>query len=190
MSGSVRNKMVYSGKFFEMYVASKLWSEFDYPILLNREFLDNRIGRHRECDLIFVTPFKIYCVECKNYKGYVSGNKFDDKWTFTSSGRKSKSQNPYILNKKRIRTIRSKFYSNNYYPPKIENIIVFPDRCKIHVDINNVYNLSDFITLVRMDSVTMRQIYKSDSICNFLEKSSILSEKGKRRIAEEQQKFL
>ena len=164
--------MVYSGKRFEITIANLLRSDFDYPILLNRQFLDCRTNKSRECDLIFITPFKIYCVECKNYNGYVAGGSFDENWRFASSGRKGNVQNPYVLNKKRIRLIRSKFYSNNSYPPQIENIIVFPDKCRIHVNNKSVYNLTDFINLVKLHSVSMKDCYKVDSICSFLEKNS------------------
>lgn len=168
LSLTKREKMVYSGKKFEIIVASNLSSIFNYPILLNRQFLDRRIGKGMECDLILVTPFKIYCIECKNYNGYIAGNLFDEKWRFASSGRKGKVQNPYLLNKRRIRVIRGKFYESNYNPPRIENVIVVPDNCNIHCDYKNVYNLTDFLNLVRIDSVTNKEVYRSEQLSEFI----------------------
>lgn len=172
LSLTKREKMVYSGKKFEIIVASQLSSIFNYPILLNRQFLDRRIGKGMECDLVLVTSFKIYCIECKNYSGYIAGNMFDEKWRFSSSGRKGKVQNPYLLNKRRIRVIRGKFYENNYNPPKIENLIVVPDNCNIHVDYKAVYNLTDFINIVKIDSVTNKDVYRTEKLSEFLVSNS------------------
>lgn len=177
---STREKMVYSGISQEIGIANLLRSNgFDYPILLNREFLDPRTGRFRECDLIFITPFKIYCIESKNYNGYIAGKRFDKKWRFASSGRRGEVANPYTSNRTRIRLMRSKFYSVDCYPPYIDSVIVVPDRCKIHCDTGNVYSVSDFISLVKVDSVSMKEKYKVDAVCTFLENNSRLSEKGR-----------
>lgn len=167
-SSSKREKMVASGKRFELIVASSLKSIVDYPILLNREFFDKRIGRGMECDLILVTPFKIYCVECKNYNGYIAGNLYDNEWRFASSGRKSRVQNPYLLNKRRARLIRGLFYKDDYNPPKVENIIVMPDCCHIHVDYKHIFNITDFLNLVKLDCVTNKSVYRVDQISKFL----------------------
>lgn len=168
LSLTKREKMVYSGKKFELIVAFHLRSNYDYPILFNRQFFDVDSHRDRECDLLFVTPFKIYSVECKNYNGYIAGNLFDSKWRFASSGRKNKVSNPYLSNKRRIRLLRGKFYENNYNPPEIENVIVVPDNCNIHVPYKKIYNLTDFLNLVRLDSVTNKEIYKVDKISDFI----------------------
>lgn len=163
-----REKMLLSGDKFEFVVATKLLSIFDYPILIKRQFYDARIYRSMECDLIFITPFKIYCIECKHYKGYIAGNKFDKDWILASSGRKNTFQNPYLLNKRRIRVMRGFFYKNNYNPPSIENIIVVPDSCAIHSDYKKVFNVTDFINLVTMDSVTNKSIYKERQLAEFI----------------------
>lgn len=165
---SKREKMVSSGKGFELVVASSIKSVFDYPILLNREFFDYRIGRGMECDLILVTPFKIYCIECKNYNGYIAGDRFDVDWRFASSGRKGKVQNPYLLNKRRIRLIRGLFYNKGYNPPTIENFIIVPDNCQIHSNYKNVLHKRDFLNLLRLDSVTHKYVYKEDQISEFI----------------------
>ena len=163
-----RQKMVLSGDLFELIVASKIQSLFDYPILIKREFYDDRIHKSMECDLILVTPFKIYCIECKSYNGYVSGSKFETNWRFASSGRKSTVQNPYLLNKIRIRLIRGLFYNRDFNPPKVENLIVVPDYCNIHVGYDKIYNLTDFLNLIKIDSVTHKSIYKEHELSKFL----------------------
>lgn len=168
LGNSKREKMVNSGKRFELTVASNVRLSYDYPILLNREFFDPRLGRGMECDLLIITPFKIYCVECKNYNGYIAGDLFDIQWRFASTGRKGKVQNPYLLNKRRIRLIRGIFYKNGFKPPRIENIIVVPDNCNIHVEYKNVLTLTDFMNIVRLDSAINKSLYKVDNIANFM----------------------
>lgn len=169
---SKREKMVNSGKRFELTVASTIKSNFSYPILLNRDFFDPRLGRGMECDLIIVSPSKIYCVECKNYSGYIAGDSFDIEWRFASSGRRGRVQNPYLLNKRRIRVIRGKFYERGFKPPRIENIIVVPDRCQIHSNYKNVFTLTQFTSLVSFDSAVNKHVYKVSNISEFILNSS------------------
>ena len=170
---SKREKMVLSGSRFERIVATFVSSSIPCSVLLNKEFMSPRLHRGLECDLIVITSKRIYCVECKNYSGYIAGDMFDYQWRFASSSKIGRVQNPYLLNKKRIRTIRGKFYSRGISPPHIENVIVVPDKCRVHVDSDcNVYNLSAFIESAIMTETLLPDIYNVDNVEKFLIKVS------------------
>lgn len=174
---SKREKMVLSGKVFERTVASYLYGSVKCSILMNREFHSPRLHKSVECDLIVITPSKIYCVECKNYNGYIAGRMFDKEWRFASSRRIGRVQNPFLLNRKRIRIIRGSFYFRGIKPPEIESIIVVPDKCKIHTeDECNVMTLSSLVDMVIRNDDFYKSVYNINNFENFLTKISRLRE--------------
>lgn len=161
--------MVLSGSRFERIVATYVSSSIPCTVLLNKEFMSPKLHRGVECDLILITSKKIYCVECKNYNGYIAGAMFDTDWRFASSGKIGKVQNPYLLNKKRIRTIRGKFYLHGLIPPEIESVIIVPDKCRIHTSSEcNVQNLSSFIETLYSKEAFLPVIYNVDNLEKFL----------------------
>lgn len=164
-----RQKMVISGKFHERNVALEISNTIPCKIILNFEVYSRDLRRGTEVDIVVITPYKIYCIECKNYKGYIAGNKFDYYWTFASSGKRGRTQNPYLLNRKHIRLLRGCFYNKGLTPLLIENIIVVPDACKIHVEGCNVVNLSSLISLLDLDRRTSTPIYNVNGVYRFLE---------------------
>ena len=174
---SKREKMVLSGKVFERTVASYLYGTVKCSILLNREFLSPRLNKAIECDLIIITPSKIYCVECKNYNGYIAGKMFDKEWRFASSRKIGRVQNPYLLNRKRIRVIRGAFYARGLEPPEIESVIVVPDKCKIHTEHEcNVLHLSSLVDSVIRDDKFCNKVFNVDGFERFLSKISNIRE--------------
>lgn len=174
---SKRDKMVMSGVKFERTVASFINSSFDCSILLNRQFLSPRIHKSIECDLLVITSKKIYCVECKNYKGYIAGDMFEPYWRFASSGKRGNVQNPYLLNKKRIRAIRGGFYRRGLTPPSIESFIVVPDKCHINVELCvNVINIYSLLEIIRIDNSTLPVKFNVPNLERFLCKISSVRE--------------
>lgn len=157
-----RQKMVASGSYFERKVASMIIMSIDCKILINPKFYSHSLHRGTECDLLVISPSKIYCIECKNYNGFISGNKFDETWNFVSSGKLGHVQNPYLLNNKHIRLIRGTFYNKGLRPLEIENIIVVPDKCNIHVEDCNVVNLSELMKRLSYEFRNGKHLYNID----------------------------
>lgn len=170
---SMRDKMVQSGTVFELLVSSKIHSIVECKTLANKKYMDFRLGRGVECDVIVVTDCKVYCVECKGYNGFISGDKYSDKWRFASSGKIGNVQNPYLLNRRRIRMIRGSFYRNGVSPIPIANYIVVPDKCNIHVEGCNVVSLSSLLSIIRNDSKMLPKIYNRSSLSKFLSDVSV-----------------
>lgn len=167
-----RNKMVLSGYTFEEIVAdeaSKVCSEF--KILRNRKFYSNRISRGTECDVILITSKNLYCIECKNYNGYIRGNRLDETWVFTSSGYKSRVCNPVMSNHKHIRTIRGIMYYLHKMPLDFENVVCVPSKCKIHSTCSEVMTIGELRSRLLIDEYSVDR-YNVDMIYNFLESIS------------------
>lgn len=163
-----REKMVASGRYFEKKVASMITTSINCKILMNPEFYSNSLNRGTECDLIVISPVKIYCIECKNYNGFIAGNMFEETWSFVSSGKLGHVQNPYLLNERHIRLIRGTFYRRGLKPLDIENIIVVPNRCKIHVEGCNVLSLSELMTKIIFEYEHFKPLYNVDVVESYL----------------------
>lgn len=162
-----RMKMVASGKFFERKVASIVNQTIPCKFFLNYEIYSRHLGRGTECDLLVLTSTRVYCVECKNYNGFISARKFKYDWFFASTGRKGRVQNPYLLNRKHVRIMRSAFYERGLNPIEIENVIVVPDGCSINGDDCNIMRLSEFVAKVKFDYESLGKIYNVDSLYKF-----------------------
>lgn len=154
-----RQKMVASGSYFERKVASLIATNVECKILINIRFYSGSIHRGSECDLLVITPVKIYCIECKNYKGFISGERFAPVWSFVSSRKLGHVKNPYLYNQSHIRLIRGTFYKNGLNPLDIENVIVVPDSCKIHVADCGVVNLSTLVDRIVFECENLKPIY-------------------------------
>lgn len=161
---SKREKMVLSGSYFERKVASLISNSMDCVIYINSKFYSPSLNRGTECDLVVLTQFKLYCIECKHYNGFIAGERFSKEWKFVSSGKLGHIQNPYLLNKMHIRIIRGTFYKKGLKPLDIENIIVVPDKCKIHVEKCNVMHLSDLMIKLDFDRQCLKPIYNLNSL--------------------------
>lgn len=177
MTTNKREKMCLSGASFEIYVKERILSSVTVRTIVkeNYEFYSPDLGRGRETDLIVIKPQAVYCIECKNYKprnprkhAFIKGNEYDLEWQFASSGYLGYVENPYMLNKRRIRCIQGSLRQLDYPVLDIKNIVVVPDQCKVVSDCNSVMNLTTLQTLLSLE----------DS-----QKKSTISEKSKYHIS-------
>lgn len=58
-----------------------------------------------QIDHVLVSPYGIFVVETKNYKGWIFGSPDDDSWTQALTGRKSRFQNPLKQNYRHTRCL-------------------------------------------------------------------------------------
>lgn len=143
--------MVKSGENFEELVSLYSLSTTKCSIKNNYEFFSPRIGRGTETDVIVITEHRIYCVECKNFNGYLTGSELDLQWVFASSGRKSKVANPVLANYKHIRSIKGLLRKMSFPAYEIENIVCVPNKTKIHTNCSEVMTLGSFLFKLEID---------------------------------------
>lgn len=147
-----REKMVMSGDMFEVIVADNVEIACrDVIIRHNYEFYSPRLNRGTECDVIAITKNSIYCIECKHYTTFISGERFDYEWRFASSGKKSTVINPVLSNMKHIRTMQGLLRQAGYGDVEIKSLICVPDSCKIYTECKEVVNLSYLLGIVKND---------------------------------------
>lgn len=143
--------MVESGYRFEDEVRLQAKYSCSCETRNNYRFYLPRINRGTECDVIIITQSKIYCVECKNFNGYISGYELDLEWRFASSGNKGKVSNPVLANNKHIRAIKGLFRKCGLTPPEIVSVVCVPNECVIHTDCEEVINLNQLVYKLKND---------------------------------------
>ena len=133
-----RHKMVLSGDSFESLVGNTLAEELDCIVKYNLRFFSPRINKGLECDVIVITPFKIYVIECKNYSTSISGKSLSTYWSFISSHKRGFVQNPILLNDRRVRTLKGQLRNKGLDDVEIVSLVCVPASCRIINDNNGV----------------------------------------------------
>ena len=80
-----------------------------------------------EIDLLYISKTGLYCIEVKDYSGWIFGNKDQTYWTVTyKSGKHIKMYNPIKQNENHI-----KYLSRIIYDVPIKNIVVLSDESEL-----------------------------------------------------------
>lgn len=145
------------GKMGEKHVARKLdWLSKEY-ITLNDVLLPTRYGT-TQIDHIVVSPYAIFVIETKNYKGWIFGHQDSEEWTQSLLGKKRiwgwsseqhKFRNPIRQNLAHFRAVKDvlKDVGNFIIIP----IVVFSDRADLNITTPNhtVINWSVLRTVIK-----------------------------------------
>ena len=101
-----------------------------------------------EIDIIFIHNTGIYCIESKNYGGWIYGRQQSPYWTQTfKTGKKSRFFNPILQNEGHVNALDD--YMKKSFTDSIYSVIVFSNRCTLK-DVNFD---SKNITLVKRDDL-------------------------------------
>lgn len=160
--------MIKSSIKLEHFVSTFFNSHEEYKVFLDYKLFNYMLSRNNQCDVIGITPNKVYCVECKNFSTTISGSTHDKFWSFYSSGKKGKVVNPYLKNSDRVRLMRCYFYRYRKVPVEMESVIVVPDHCRIVNNTGNIYNFSDFKIKVKNDNMQSPTL-NVDGVFKFLD---------------------
>lgn len=109
----------------------------DYKIF-NDVLIRNSYGTS-QVDHLIVSPYGIFVVETKNYKGWILGGENSDKWTQNIWGNKYQLANPIRQNYGHIKALQNalpQFVSNQYI-----SIIVFSYNAKLKVKVSHEKNV-------------------------------------------------
>lgn len=107
---------------------------------INDLILVDENGKSHQIDHIEIRKNGIFCIETKNYKGWIFGNENQDKWTQSLyNGEKHQFTNPLKQNSSHIYHI-SKVLGKKY---KINSVVVLVQNNADKIDCPNVINLDD-----------------------------------------------
>lgn len=145
------------GKMGEKRVARKLnWLSDEY-ITLNDVLLPTRYGT-TQIDHVVVSPYAIFVIETKNYKGWIFGHQDSEEWTQSLLGKKRiwgwsseqhKFRNPIRQNLAHFRAVRDILKDIGDFT--IIPIVAFSDRADLNITAPNhtVINWSDLRSVIK-----------------------------------------
>lgn len=162
----------YRGKIGESKVDAQLnpflFGKVEHRQINNLILLDDN-GKSHQIDHVEIRENGIFCIETKNYKGWIFGSENQDKWTQTLFREKHQFLNPLKQNKSHIYYIGKALN----YKYKINSIVVFVQNNADKINISNVINLRDLKQyLNRFNDNTRYSNEEMDYIYSTLSKSS------------------
>ena len=99
---------MWKGKYSERLVHKKMLQLSDeYTIFNNLLFESN--GRSTQIDHIVVSPYGVFVIETKGYKGWILGGENSEYWTQVIYKSKHKFYNPIKQNEGHVRFLRHLF---------------------------------------------------------------------------------
>lgn len=131
------------GKQGELKVKAKLnpliFGRVNHRLINNLIIVDDR-GKSHQIDHIDIRENGIFCIETKNYIGYIFGTEMQNNWTQTLyNGETYQLINPIKQNKSHIYHL-NKILDNKY---KINSVIVMVQNNADKINISYVLNLDD-----------------------------------------------
>lgn len=169
----------YKGKVGEAKVDSKLnpliFDNVEHRNINNFILIDDN-GKSHQIDHVEIRQNGIFCIETKNYAGWIFGSENQDKWTqCLYTGEKHQFINPIKQNKSHIYHI-NKVLDKKY---KINSVVVMVQNNADKVNLPNVVNLVDLKWYLKnFNDGTNYSIEEIDFIYNkLLNATSKISEK-------------
>ncbi len=132
---------------------------------INNLILVDSNNKTHQIDHVEIRENGIFCIETKNYKGWIFGNENQDKWTQTLYNEKHQFLNPLKQNKSHIYYL-SQIIDKKYH---INSLVVMVQNNADKINCSNVINLKDLkLYLKEFDDGTKLTIEEMDNIYNKL----------------------
>ena len=169
----------HKGKVGEAKVDSKLnpliFGKVEHRQINNLILIDDN-GKSHQIDHVEIRQNGIFCIETKNYIGWIFGSENQDKWTQSLyNGEKHQFVNPLKQNKSHIYHM-SKVLGKKY---RINSVVVMVQNNADKIDCSNVVNLDDLKSYLKnYDDGTYYSIEEMDLIYNkLLEANNVMKNK-------------
>lgn len=119
------------GKMGEFAVSAhvKLYLDKDHYILLNDCTLPDEQNQTTQIDHILLSPFGVFVIETKNYKGWIFGGERQKMWTQKIYKKSFKFQNPLHQNYKHQKVLEA-VLADIVDPALIHSVVVFMPDCE------------------------------------------------------------
>ena len=129
------------GKMGEFAVSAhvKLYLDKDHYILLNDCTLPDEQNQTTQIDHILLSPFGVFVIETKNYKGWIFGGERQKMWTQKIYKKSFKFQNPLHQNYKHQKVLEA-VLADIVDPALIHSVVVFMPDCEFKTEMpQNVF---------------------------------------------------
>ncbi len=143
-------KPVLKGKLGEFAVSqhAKKYLTAEYIVLNNCTLPEAQLGT-TQIDHILLSPYGIFVIETKNYKGWIFGSERQKMWTQTLFKKSYKFQNPLHQNYKHQKVLQQ-LLADLIAPEYLHSIVVFMPECEFKTVMPmNVFKGKDWINYVK-----------------------------------------
>lgn len=124
----------WKGRYSEKLVHIKMLQLSDEYIIFN-DFMCKINGRSTQIDHIVVSPYGVFVIETKGYKGWILGGENSEYWTQVLYKNKYKLYNPIKQNEGHVRFLRQLLKCPTDFP--IIPIVVFDNSADLKVHVTN-----------------------------------------------------
>lgn len=145
------------GKIGEFAVSThvKLYLDQEKYILLNDSTLPDERNGTTQIDHILLSPYGIFVIETKNYKGWIFGGERQKTWTQKIYKKTYKFQNPLYQNYKHQKVIEE-ILADVVDPELIHSIVVFMPDCEFKTQMpENIFRGASWTDYVKKFDVVM-----------------------------------
>ncbi len=164
----IENNPNIKGKVGENKVVSVLnpifFGKVEHRQINNLVLMDDQ-GKSHQIDHVEIRQNGVFCIETKNYSGYIFGNENQSQWTQCLYKEKHYFLNPVKQNKSHIYYIR-KVLGKKY---DVHSVVVFVQNNASKINVNGVINLCDLKDyLLNFNNNTSLTVEEMDYIYNTL----------------------
>lgn len=119
-----------SGLYGEYLTHKALDKTNGIKMILANVYIPKADGTTTEIDLLMIHETGLYCIESKNYSGWIFGDEKNQYWTQSLQNKqKNKFYNPVRQNAGHIKHLKE--HLKGRYDAGIESVIVFSERCEL-----------------------------------------------------------
>lgn len=134
---------------FAVVVQVKLYLKDPEYILLNDCTLPDEQSSTTQIDHILLSPYSIFIIETKNYKGWIFGSERQKMWTQKIFKKSYKFQNPLHQNYKHQKVLEQ-VLADIITPEYLHSIVVFMPDCEFKTDMPvNVFRGAAWVDYVK-----------------------------------------
>lgn len=134
--------------------------------VLNDVLIRTPNGDTTQIDHIVVSPYGIFVIETKNYKGWILGGENSDKWTQNIWGNKYQMPNPIHQNEAHIRSLKKTI--PNISENKYISIVVFTHNASLKVHASDEKNVITTKLLLNRIKSYQNTILSEQNQSNFI----------------------
>ena len=156
------------GKIGEEKVAVLLYILPKEYVVLNNVIISN--GKSMaQIDHVVVSPYGIFVIETKNYKGWIFGKDYYKQWTQNIFGKRYKFYNPVKQNETHIKALRKLLYQFSNIP--YISIIAFSSKASLFVEsdqahVTHILNVTSVIKDYIIEHISTEQVEQIVQLIN------------------------
>lgn len=146
-------------------------------LVLNDVYIPKGEGKIAQIDHVVVSPYGIFVIETKNYKGWITGGETSQYWTQTIYQRKEQLYNPIKQNNGHIKALKALLSDFSDIP--FLSIVSFSSRADLKVNVTShvIYTPQILNTIKKYDNLVIsledvKKIYERIANANIQDKDA------------------